>query len=254
MDVNKNTYTFIFASLLVVIVAAILSFLSVSLNPKQEANIIKEKKQNILKSVGINVSRDSADLMYDQYIREEIVLNYRGDIIEGNAFDIDLKLEMKKDINEQSLPMFLSVLEDSTESYIIPLRGKGLWGPIWGFIALEKNFKSVFGAVFDHKAETPGLGAEINTREFQAPFHGKSIFADDTFISIKVKKGGADSEDKHAVDAISGGTITSDGVTDMLYERLERYLPYFTEQIKEQERKNNDTLEIILDSIQMHSL
>ncbi len=111
--------------------------------------------------------------------------------------------------------------------YIIPLRGKGLWGPIWGFISLEDDLNTVFGAVFDHKAETPGLGAEINRPMFQDPFAGKSIFNGEEFKSIKVIKGGAGEDNMHGVDGISGGTITSDGVTDMLLERLTMYLPYF---------------------------
>ncbi|MEE2953983.1 MAG: NADH:ubiquinone reductase (Na(+)-transporting) subunit C [Bacteroidota bacterium] len=251
MDVNKNTYTFVFASILVIVLAAVLSFLSVKLSPKQEANIVKEKKQNILKSVGIHTSRDTADFLYNQYIKEEIVLDHNGNIMTGKAFEINLKLEMKKDLKDQNLPIFLASIENDRECYIIPLRGKGLWGPIWGYIALENDFKTVFGAVFDHKSETPGLGAEINTREFQDPFQNKLIFKDKDFVSIKVVKGGAKSGDDHGVDAISGGTITSDGVTEMLYERLERYLPYFTRMINAQKEENNDTLSLQLDSIQI---
>ena len=116
---------------------------------------------------------------------------------------------------------------DGKTRYIIPLRGKGLWGPIWGFISLEDDLNSVFGAVFDHKGETPGLGAEINKPFFQDPFSGKTIFEGDNFTSITVIKGGAAEGDMHGVDAISGGTITSDGVSDMVKERLSMYLPYF---------------------------
>ncbi len=250
MDVNNNTYTFIFASVLVIVLAAILSFLSVNLSPKQDANIVKEKKQNILKSVGINTSRDSSDVLYNQYIKEEIVLDYNGDIVEGTAFNVNLKLEMKKNIKDQLFPIFLANIDNNRECYIIPLRGKGLWGPIWGYIALENDFKTVFGAVFDHKSETPGLGAEINTTDFQDPFQGKLILKDDNFVSIKVVKGGAKLGDQHGVDGISGGTITSDGVTDMLYERLENYLPYFAK-MRNQKARDNDTLSLQLDSIQL---
>ena len=139
----------------------------------------------------------------------------------------DLGVEMKKDANAQLLPLFISNVEGVTR-YIIPLRGKGLWGPIWGFISLEEDLNSVFGAVFDHKSETPGLGAEINRASFEDPFSGKSIFEGEEFTSIKVIKGGAEEGDMHGVDGISGGTITSDGVSDMLDERLRMYLPYFS--------------------------
>ena len=137
---------------------------------------------------------------------------------------------MKKDVNTQLLPLFISQIDGAT-SYIIPLRGKGLWGPIWGFIALKDDLTTVYGAVFDHKGETPGLGAEINQPFFQEPFAGKTIFEGLNFTSIKVVKVGYSKGDMHAVDGISGGTITSDGVTDMLSERLSMYLAYF-EKIK----------------------
>ena len=124
------------------------------------------------------------------------------------------------------MPIYISE-NDGIKSYIIPLRGKGLWGPIWGYIAIKDDLNTVYGAVFDHKSETPGLGAEINRPFFQDPFIGKTIFEEGVFTSILVIKGGADEGDNHAVDGISGGTITSDGVSDMLKERLEKYLPYF---------------------------
>ena len=230
MDVNKNSYTFIFASTMVIIVAALLSSTAIGLKPFQDSNIELEKKQNILSSVRINIDRNEADEKYDKFIKKELVLNNLGEQIEGSAFDIELNKEIKKDPKDQSLPLFISEI-DGELKYIIPLRGKGLWGPIWGFIALEEDLNRVYGAVFDHKSETPGLGAEINRPFFEDPFIGKKIFERDEFISIKVVKGGAKEGDMHAVDGISGGTITSDGVSDMLYERLNMYLPYFKSQL-----------------------
>tara|TARA_B100000902_G_scaffold208105_2_gene198103 strand:+ start:2220 stop:2987 length:768 start_codon:yes stop_codon:yes gene_type:complete len=243
MDVNNNTYTFSFAIIMVIIVAAILSTASIQLKPYQDVNIELEKKQNILSSVGVNILRDSANIVYPKYIKEELVLNYNGDILEGSAFNLDLSFELKKDKSSQLLPLFISEVDNEIK-YIVPLRGKGLWGPIWGFIALEKDLNTVYGAVFDHKAETPGLGAEINRDFFQDPFKGKNIFNEEgIFKSIVVKKGGADIKDKYAVDGISGGTITSDGVTDMLSERLKMYLPYF-ERLKSEIRIKDSILKI----------
>ena len=226
MDVNKNSYTFGFAAIMVIIVAALLSVAYIKLKPYQDRNIELEKKQNILSSVGINVERDSAEAIYSTYIKSELVLNNKGEEVDGIAFDVDLGKEIKKDVNTQLLPLFISEVDGATR-YIIPLRGKGLWGPIWGFISLEDDLNSVYGAVFDHKGETPGLGAEINTPMFQDPFAGKTIFEGEEFISIAVIKGGPTEGDMHAVDGISGGTITSNGVSDMLSERLSMYLPYF---------------------------
>jgi len=226
MDVNKNSYTFGFAAIMVIIVAALLSSAAIGLKPFQDRNIELEKKQNILSSVGIVTDRDGAEELYLTYIKQELVLNNKGEEVEGSTFDIDLGKEVKKEADAQVLPLFISEVDGKT-MYIIPLRGKGLWGPIWGFISLEDDLNTVFGAVFDHKAETPGLGAEINRPMFQDPFAGKSIFNGEEFKSIKVIKGGVGEDNMHGVDGISGGTITSDGVTDMLFERLTMYLPYF---------------------------
>ncbi|MBU46252.1 MAG: NADH:ubiquinone reductase (Na(+)-transporting) subunit C [Flavobacteriales bacterium] len=227
MNVDSNSYTFGFATMMVVIVAALLSYAAIELKPFQDTNIELEKQQNILSSIGVDVQRDLAKEVYSKYIKQEIVLNYKGEEVDGDAFEIELKKELKKANSDQVLPLFISNV-DGFKQYIIPLRGKGLWGPIWGFIALEEDLNTVYGAVFDHKGETPGLGAEINQSFFQEPFIGKSIFDGETFKSIRVVKGGAPEGDNYAVDGISGGTITSDGVTDMLLERLNMYLPYIT--------------------------
>ena len=228
MDVNKNSYTLGFAAIMVIIVAALLSIAAIVLKEPQERNVELEKKQNILRSVGIEVSREESERVYYNYIKEELVIDNKGEIKEGIAFDVDLAKELKKDISEQNLPLYIAEV-DGEKKYVIPLRGKGLWGPIWGFIALNEDLNTVYGAIFDHSKETPGLGAEINKGSFQDPFKDKTIFEGIKFTSIVVIKSGA--EDKnHAVNGISGGTITSNGVSDMIKERLERYLPYFENQ------------------------
>ena len=245
MNVDSNSYTFGFATIMVIIVAALLSYAAIGLKPFQDTNIELEKQQNILSSVGVNVARNSAETAYSKYIKEEIVLNHKGEQTDGIAFEVDLNKELKKPNEEQLLPLFVSNI-DGSKQYIIPLRGKGLWGPIWGFIALEADLNTVYGAVFDHKGETPGLGAEINQSFFQDPFVGKKIFNGDDLTSIKVVKGGAAKTDDYAVDGISGGTITSDGVTDMLFERLNMYLPYITKVKSEIEEKNKVDIDSVL--------
>ena len=227
MNVEKNSYTFIFATIMVLIVAALLATTAISLKPFQETNVALEKKQNILSSIGVDVDRNIADKEYSKYIIEELVLNNKGEKVDGVAFDIDLAKQLKKEPDDQLLPLFVAKTENGNK-YIIPLRGKGLWGPIWGFMALNDDLNTVYGAVFDHKSETPGLGAEINQYElFQKQFEGKEILNGNELVSITVIKGGAPEGDKHGVDGISGGTITSDGVTDMLLERLTMYESYF---------------------------
>jgi Na+-transporting NADH:ubiquinone oxidoreductase subunit C len=247
MDVNKNSYTFGFAAIMVIVVATLLSVAAISLKPFQDKNVELEKKQNILNSVGIEVEREAAAEAYELYISESFVVNHLGERTEGDAFTLDLAKELKKAVEEQVFPVFVNEKEGA-KSYILPMRGKGLWGPIWGYVALQEDLNTILGAVFDHKGETPGLGAEISLGWFQAPFAGKTIYEGDDFVSIKVVKGGADEDDMHGVDGISGGTITSDGVTDMLQERLSCYVPFFEGLRKEFE------VESVLDSLATDSL
>lgn len=132
--------------------------------------------------------------------------------------------------NRRQLPVF-KCEKDGLTLYVLPMRGKGLWGPIWGYVALESDLNTIYGAVFDHKTETPGLGAEINQNWFQEPFRTKKIFDDaGQFVSIEVVKGGSDASDVHSVDAISGGTITSKGVEAMVFDCLSAYQPFFEKQ------------------------
>mgnify|MGYP001239948811 CR=1 FL=1 len=238
MNVNTNSYTVGFACAMVLIVAALLAYMSIQLTPLQDRNIELEKKQNILATVGIEVSREDAAAAYEKNIVNSYVLNNKGEEVEGDAFSVDLGVELKKSADQQLLPVFESQ-KDGEKIYILPMRGKGLWGPIWGFIALKEDMSTISGAVFDHKSETPGLGAEISLGWFQEPFIGKTIFEGTELVSINVVKGGAKEDDMHAVDGISGGTITADGVTDMLAERFSQYLPFFKKKMSEMKELSN---------------
>ncbi|NPA37440.1 MAG: NADH:ubiquinone reductase (Na(+)-transporting) subunit C [Chlorobi bacterium] len=224
MDRQGNTYTFIYASVLVVVVAAVLAFVSQTLKPIQQKNIEVARKIDILKSVNIQSTSKDAVQKYEKYIgNNSFILNYNGEKIEGDAFAVDLEKELKKKPEDRKYPIFICTV-DGQKKYIIPVRGKGLWGPIWGYISLNEDKKTIFGATFGHKGETPGLGAEIEKPQFQKPFSGKTIFDENgNFTSIKVVKGKDTSKDPHAVDAISGGTITSKGVEAMLRDCLSGY-------------------------------
>ena len=139
-----------------------------------------------------------------------------------------MKNEIARAPGQRSLPVFVGTLDNGTLAYVVPLRGKGLWGPIWGYMSFNPDLNTIYGVTFDHQGETPGLGAEIALDWFQKPFYGKKIFADSTrFVSIKVLKGGAPKDDEHAVDAISGGTITSKALEAMLDSCLVQYKTYF---------------------------
>jgi Na+-transporting NADH:ubiquinone oxidoreductase subunit C len=131
----------------------------------------------------------------------------------------------------RQLPVFIC-RKDNKTYYIFSMIGKGLWGPIWGYLSVEDDFNTVYGTYFGHESETPGLGAKISTRGFQARFRGKKLFQDSQFVSIKVVKGGAPPGDLHGVDAISGSTITSRGVENMLNDCLSGYVNFINKQKK----------------------
>ncbi len=228
MDRNSNTYTFIFAIVMVVVVAAALAFTATTLKPLQAENVRQEKMQNILSTIGINLSRKEASEQFLQYVKQELAIKSDGSVNEGaDAFKIDLMKETKKSKEEQSFPLYITEKEGKT-FYVIPLFGAGLWKEIWGYIALDSDKNTIVGASFDHAGETAGLGAEINQSWYEDQYIGKKILDENNnFVSVKAIKGGAKAGDIHAVDAISGGTITSDGVSDMVEERLANYLPYF---------------------------
>ena len=233
MNKNSSGFTFIFSSIMVVVVATLLATASIVLGPYQARNIRLEKMQNILASIDIKAEAREVEKIFARYSKEQLILDCKGVPVNEkiSAFDIDLKKELDKaragNADKQLFPLFVFD-KDGKLYYIIPVRGKGLWGPIWGYIALEEDLNTVYGASFGHKGETPGLGAEIDTEAFQQQFKGKKIL-DDTgnFVSVHLIKGGAAPDDPHGVDAVSGGTITSGGVNEMLMRTIKTYLPYF---------------------------
>jgi Na+-transporting NADH:ubiquinone oxidoreductase subunit C len=226
---NSNSYTFIFAIIMVVVVGVVLAFAATSLQPMQYENMRQEKMQYILATVGVQTDRAGAEALFQEYIKEQLVLNNQGQEKEGvNAFDVDLAKELKKTDTEQNFPLYIAEVDGETY-YIIPLRGAGLWNAIFGYIALQDDVNTIKGAVFDHLGETPGLGAEITQEWFRERFTDEKIFNENgELIGVSVVKGNAStSKDDNKVDAISGATITGDGVSDMISERLQHYLPYF---------------------------
>lgn len=234
MNKESNIYTFIFATIMVVVVAVLLSFTAITLKPIQQKNIEIEKKQNILSSVNVPNTVANAEKQYENVIVKSLIVNINGDAVEGDAFNINLQKEMAKPVKERQLPLLKAQLDDGNTYYIIPLRGKGLWGPVWGYLSIEKDLKTIYGITFDHEAETPGLGAEISKLPFQEQFQGKLIFDESgNFTSITVEKA-VKNLNEHQVDAISGGTITSKGVESMLNDCLSEYLEYFKTIKKEQ--------------------
>lgn len=217
---------------MVLSVAFVLSFTSESLKELQNANVKKEKMQNILSSVGINVSRDESELLYKDYISNELSLKSDGSIDDDvEAFDINLALEVKKDSDIQRYPLYIANVKNE-KFYVIPLRGAGLWAEIWGYIALKDDINTIKGVSFDHKSETAGLGAEITEDWFINSFTDEKIKdSEGNFVGVYLTKSNNDPGNKdkmdNEVDAISGATITGDGVSDMIIERIQNYIPYF---------------------------
>ena len=217
-NVNSNAYIIIYSVVMVVVVAVLLAVTSLSLQERQNDNILNEKRQQIVKALG----EDPAATSYADVIAEATMLDKNGNKIEGkNDADIFNALgDLTASFEAGEFPIFKA----KNGCVVIPVYGAGLWGPVWGYIALEQDMNTVKGIVMDHSGETPGLGAEITTANVQNSFVGKTIFEGADFVSVTMRKGGA--TNNHEVDAISGGTKTCDGVNAMLKSGIEGYLPY----------------------------
>ena len=216
-DKNGNAYIIMYSTVMVVIVATLLAVAALSLQSRQYATELTEKKQSILSSLSAQGEN------YDAFMKG-YVLDADGNELEGEDV-FALLNDLPGTFEAGKFPIF----EARDGRVVIPVTGMGLWGPVWGYVALEKDMNTVAGIIMAHKGETPGLGAEIATPKYQANFVGKTIFDGDKFVSVTLRKGGA-KDPAHEVDAISGGTKTSDGVTAMLRDCLSAYLPYFESQ------------------------
>ena len=229
---DKNGYTFMFAIIMVILVGSVLAALSVKLKPLQDANQEIKKKMDILNALKIDgVDRKTAEDLYTQYVivDECIVLDAEGNVQDGAvAFDIDIKQQYKdkkRPIEDRQFPLYVASV-GGVKKFVIPVVGSGLWGPIWGYIAVNEDKTSIFGANFDHQGETPGLGAEIKQSFFFSQYDSEVISVDGKYKKIKVVKDGS-GKDMHKVDGITGGTITSKGVEEMVDRTLQVYVKYF---------------------------
>ena len=257
MTINKNStgYTFGCAIAMVVVVGATLAFTALALKDRQKANAADKKRMDILSAIGVQATRLTASEVFDEYVVERISLDANGQSVsvktgpivttdKADPFNIDVKKDYRAHVksaakaadgDDQALraametaglnfPLFRCEKEGES-IYVVPVVGSGLWGPIWGYLALESDMTTIYGATFDHKTETPGLGAEIKEAFFQDKFKGKSI-ASASELLFDVVKGGAPTNE-HSVDGITGGTITSKGVGEMINRTLKVYVDYF---------------------------
>jgi len=238
---DKNSYTIIFAIVMVLVVGSLLAGVAQGLRSTIKLNERFEKQQNILYAMGVNdnegdgdvtfIPTDRVEAEFSKYIKKQLVIQGDNVTEDQDAYLIDLKKEetMAKDPSYQRrLPLFIGE-KDGETLYVVPMRGKGLWDAIWGFVAIGEDF-SVKGVFFDHKGETPGLGAEIKQRYFMDDFQGENIMKGSSYMGIKIAKGNNDPlnkrKDDNAVDALAGATITGNGVTAMIKKDIKMYIPY----------------------------
>lgn len=258
----SNKYIFIYSSIMVIIVAALLSTAAMVLKPFQERNMKAEKIQGVLASANIKSSRSDAALLFNKFVVEEFAIDKEGNVVMSykngkidlkdktitqdfkRPFELNIKEQLKiekesaqgKTTKKAYFPLYI-IEKDSKKYYIVPVYGKGLWGPIYGNLAFDSNFNTIAGATFGNDKETPGLGAEISEDWFGNEFIGKEIFdKNGDFTSITVVKGGVANSNinpLHGVDAISGSTITSNAVSVMLKNCLGNYVQYIEKSKKE---------------------
>ncbi|MBO7276550.1 MAG: NADH:ubiquinone reductase (Na(+)-transporting) subunit C [Bacteroidales bacterium] len=231
---ESNSYIFMYSTILVVVAAAVLAVAAVGLKPFQKKNQEIEKMQQLLTSAGIENDVKNAEELYKNCFVKELAVNKKGEVVsvyengqqtegEVRPFNIELSKELAKGEQAQ-FPIFVCKQEGKT-IYVVPVHGKGLYDAIWGNIAIEEDLNTVAGALFDHKGETPGLGAEITNPNFPAQFKGKQIFENDE-VKLAVVKGKKTAEN-FQVDAVTGATNTSNGVSNMLKDCLSNYVEYF---------------------------
>ena len=232
MKTNSNSYTIIYSAVIVVIVAFLLAFVFQALKPMQDANVALDKKKQILNSLNIrDLSNEEADAKYKEVVIADEVIDEKGKIVEAGTQGGEkagFKLE-SKDYKAGKLALYICKVNGSRK-YVIPVYVMGLWGPISGYIALNEDKATVYGAYFNHESETAGLGAEIKDNvAWQEKFQGKKVFTsgDDKTIALGVEKNVTDPATQ--VDAVTGATLTSNGVRDMLHEALGKYLTFLND-------------------------
>ncbi len=228
INTNSNTYTIIYASVVVVIVAFLLAFVSKVLEPQSKANERIDKKKQILSSLNIRgLKNGEVEARYEKVIQADQIINSEAKVIaDGKQHDKDGFALSMKEIGPNRLPIYVCRIAPGNEGlkYVFPLVGKGLWGAIWGYIALNSDLLTVYGVYFSHQSETAGLGARITEAEFQQQFVGKHISKPGSDkIDLAVVKNGKVQDPSVQCDGITGATLTSDGVSLMLQEGLANY-------------------------------
>lgn len=219
IDTNSDLYAVLYSAVVVVIVAFLLAGVSSALKPMQDANVELDKKKQILASLNIKNSANAA-AEYDNVIKSDPVINANGDVVKENGgFGV-----ANDAVEDSNLPLYIAEV-NGEKKYIIPMTGNGLWGGIWGYLALNDDCNTIYGVYFSHASETPGLGAEIAGDKFQSRFPGKQVAKNGEVALSIVKKV---QDEAVEVNAISGATITCNGVNDMLKNKIAPYMAYLS--------------------------
>lgn len=228
LNTNSNSYTIIYSIIIVVLVAFLLAFVFQALKPMQDANVALDKKKQILNSLNIrDLNNEDAAAKYQEVVLADEIIDEQGNVLEkgeqggeNNGFKLN-----SADFKNGKLALFVCKVNGQTK-YVIPVYGMGLWGAINGYVAINADKSTVFGTYFDHDSETAGLGAEIkDNRAWQNQFQGKKLFAQDpNKIALAVSKKVEDPATQ--VDGITGATLTSNGVTEMLQTCLGAYMNF----------------------------
>ena len=226
MNKNSNLYQILYAAVMVLLVGTVLAFIYMALKPKQNENIANDTRKQILSALHIAAPDDSqVKETYEKYIIQDLLVDKEGNIVDSAA-NVAFNVEMKKNVKltERQLPVMKCRLDDGSIKYVLPVYGAGLWGPIWGYIAVNDDGNTIYGANFSHEGETPGLGARITEQSFQDLFKDKHLFVNGEFKSVAIlKKGQKTTDGAEQIDALTGATITSRGVSDMMADCLAPY-------------------------------
>ena len=226
MNKQSSIYTIVYIIVLAGVVGAVLAMTSMGLRERQQANIDADKMRQILSAIRVVPDKDMIAADFNKFVVSQLVVNEKGDSIGNDAFGIDMASESKMAASERRLPVYVCDV-DGGRKYVVPVYGAGLWGPIWGYVSLDADGSTIYGAYFAHEGETPGLGAEIEKPVFSDQFRGKVLLKNGKFLPVNVlKKGVKPKAGEDYVDAVSGGTITSKGVASMLDDGLVPYKAY----------------------------
>ncbi|MBQ8226366.1 MAG: NADH:ubiquinone reductase (Na(+)-transporting) subunit C [Bacteroidaceae bacterium] len=231
MNTNSNSYTIIYASVMVVIVAFLLAFVSSALKPTQDKNVEIDKKKQILAALNIRDLQDAKAIedKYNEVILADMIINAKGDTLNAGAEKDQAGFKVEnKEISTENLPIYICNVDGQTK-YVVPMSGRGLWGGLWGYMAINDDCATVFGAYFSHESETAGLGSPIAEQKFQDQFKNMHIFADtaSTQVALTIVKKGQVKNPEYEVDGLTGATLTTKGAAAMVTDGLQQYISFF---------------------------